>query len=81
MMIYGLGERLHQQRLLKNLSPKDVARIVNVSASIISNYENGERTSSLEMLVTLANLYRCSTDFLLGLSTNESVNKIDVYTA
>ena len=26
----------------------------------------GERTPSLENLVTLANFYRCSTDYLLG---------------
>ena len=77
-MIYGLSERLHKQRLLRNLSQKEVAKIVNVSASIISNYENGERTPSLEMLVALANLYRCSTDFLLGLNNDESANIIDV---
>ena len=39
-MIYGLGKRLQEQRMLKNLSQKEVAASVGVSASIISNYES-----------------------------------------
>ena len=61
-MIYGLGERLQEQRLLKNLSQKEVSKSIGVSASIISNYESGERTPSVEILVALARLYHCSTD-------------------
>lgn len=65
-MVKGLGERLHKQRTLLNLAQKEVANIVGVSPSIISNYENGERTPSVEILMALANLYHCSTDYLLG---------------
>lgn len=71
-MIYGLGERLQQQRQLKNLSQKQVADAINVSASIVSNYENGERTPSLEILVSLARLYQCSTDYLLGFEKSKN---------
>lgn len=74
-MINGLGERLQEQRLLKNLSQKEVANIINLSASIISNYENGERTPSLEILMALARLYQCSTDYLLGFEKIEH-NKV-----
>lgn len=77
-MIYGLGERLHEQRMLKNLSQKEVADIINVSPSIVSNYERSERVPSLEILVSLARLYQCSTDYLLGFQTAESDNMIDV---
>lgn len=42
-MIYGLGERLQEQRLLNKLSQKEVAAAIGVSASIISNYESAER--------------------------------------
>ena len=76
-MIQGLGDRLYKQRQLRKLSQKTVANITGVSASIISNYENGERTPSLEMLVALSNLYQCSTDYLLGINngdSNDSVN-------
>lgn len=77
-MIYGLGERLSEQRMLKNLSQKEVADIINVSPSIISNYERSERVPSLEILVSLARLYQCSTDYLLGFQTAESDNTLDV---
>lgn len=77
-MIYGLGERLREQRMLKNLSQKEVADIINVSPSIVSNYERSERVPSLEILVSLARLYQCSTDYLLGFQTAESDNTLDV---
>lgn len=66
-MVQGLGERLTEQRLLRKLSQKDVAASVGVSVSVISNYERGERTPSVETLMALAALYRCSVDYLLGL--------------
>lgn len=77
-MIYGLGERLQEQRILKNLSQKEVAFAVGVSASIISNYESGERTPSVEMLIALARLYHCSTDYLLGFEKIDKDKFLDV---
>ncbi|MFR5452186.1 MAG: helix-turn-helix domain-containing protein [Roseburia hominis] len=44
----------------------------------MSNYESGERTPSVENLMALANLYHCSTDYLLGFQTNENDNTLDV---
>lgn len=66
-MINGLGERLEQTRINLRLSQKEVAAAIGASASVISNYESGERTPSVENLMALANLYKCSTDYLLGL--------------
>ena len=77
-MIHGLGERLKSQRELKKLSQKQVAEIINVSASIVSNYENGERTPSLEILVALARTLNCSTDYLLGFEKLENDKVLDV---
>lgn len=76
-MIYGLGERLQEQRLLKNLSQKEVADIINVSPSIVSNYERSERVPSLEILVSLARLYNCSTDYLLGFEKSKNDKFVD----
>ncbi len=67
-MVNGLGERLQKQRLLLNISQKEAAATIGASASIISNYESGERTPSLENLIALARLYHCTTDYLLGFS-------------
>lgn len=76
-MVYGLGERLQQKRTCMKISQKEAAVTVGVSPSIISNYENGERTPSVEILMALANLYQCSTDYLLGLEKS-SDSFIDV---
>lgn len=72
-MIQGLGERLQQKRILAKLSPKAVANILGVSPAIVSNYERGERVPSVEVLMDLANLYHCSTDYLLGLNKDSTI--------
>lgn len=77
-MINGLSQRLQEQRMLKNLSQKQVASAIGVSASVISNYESGERTPSLEILMSLARLYHCSTDCLLGIDKSGSAKLLDV---
>ena len=53
-------------RVKLGYSQRTVAKLLNVSPSIISGYETGERTPSLENLRALAYFYRCSTDYLLG---------------
>lgn len=65
-MIKGLPEKLKQLRWQLNLSQRDVAKKLNVSPSIISCYETGERTPSAENLLALSYLYKCSVDYLLG---------------
>lgn len=77
-MVYCLGQRLQEQRMLKNLSQKEVAKSLGISASIVSNYESGERTPSVEILIALARLYHCSTDYLLGFDKTDKDKCIDV---
>lgn len=72
-MVQGLGNRLTEQRVLRKLSQKEVAAAIKVSVSVISNYEHGERTPSVETLMALAGLYRCSVDYLLGIDKGNSV--------
>lgn len=76
-MVHGLGERLQQKRSGLKISQKEAAEAIGVSYSIISNYEKNERTPSLEKLMALANLYRCSVDYLLGIEKSSHAS-IDV---
>lgn len=73
-MINGLPMRLREMRERSSLSQREVARRTNASASLISAYETGERTPSLEMLLSLSVLYGCSTDYLLGLKSPSSAD-------
>ena len=76
-MIEGLKQRLQAERKKHRLSQKDVAIALGTSASIISGYETGERSPSLENLIALSKLYNCSTDYLLGKEESSS-KTIDV---
>lgn len=77
-MISGLGERLQNLRKERRLSQKEVADALGISAAVVSNYESGERTPSLENLLSLADFYRCSTDYLLGKDKQIPTATIDV---
>ena len=65
-MIKGLPERLKELRMFNNLTQKAVSERLNLSTSIISGYETGERSPSTEILLALSYLYHCSTDYLFG---------------
>ena len=72
-----IGAIIAELRREKGLLQKDLSDILNMSPSNISNYENGERTPSVEMLMSLAGLYHCSTDYLLGLSKDTNDRLLD----
>lgn len=65
-MIDGLPQKLQALRRKYGYSQKRVAGTLGVSPSIVSGYETGERTPSVEVLLALSYLYQCSTDYLLG---------------
>ena len=65
-MIKDLPEKLKLLRIKYGYSQKQVADKVNISPSIISGYETGERTPSTDVLLSLSNIYNCSVDYLLG---------------
>ena len=73
-MIKDLPDKLRELRLMNHLSQKEVATKLDISPSVVSGYETGERTPSTENLLALSYLYKCSTDYLLGkVSDNPSV--------
>ena len=53
-MIMGLPNRLKKLRTNFRLSQRDVAKILEISPSIVSAYETGERTPSVEILLKLS---------------------------
>lgn len=77
-MINGLAERLKELRFNNGLSQRLVAKRLDVSPSIISGYETGERTPSTENLLALSYLYHCTTDYLLGREAISGCAVVDV---
>lgn len=59
---------LRQLRKLHGLTMKDVARIINVSESAISQYETGKREPDFSTLIILSEYFHVTTDYLLDLA-------------
>ena len=76
-MIEGLPTKLKQLREQYHYSQKEVANRLNISPSIVSGYETGERTPSTEILLKISSLYQCSTDYLLGRVTTTPTITLD----
>ncbi len=77
-MIKDLPNRLRDLRIKYGYSQKEVSEKIGVSPSIVSGYESGERTPSTQVLLSLAYLYGCSTDYLLGKQNDSSKLVLDV---
>ena len=62
-----IGEKIRNARIAKGLTQEQVAEAVLVSRQTISNWENENIQPSIDMLVSLANVFNVTTDYLLGL--------------
>ena len=77
-MIKGLPEKLQEFRAKYGYSQKQVAEKLEISPSIVSGYETGERTPSTDVLLSLSQIYHCSTDYLLGKESTNPPMILDV---
>lgn len=69
-----LNENIKLLRVQHHLSQVDVAKRLSVSKQCVSNWENDNVLPSIDMLVKLADLFGVSTDFLLGRSSELSLD-------
>lgn len=63
-----LGKRLIYLRKQKGLEPKDILKKFKFSSGRYSQYENGHRRPSFEILIEFAKFYNVSVDYLIGYS-------------
>ena len=63
------GKRIKELRLAFGWSQVELARRLNISKQTVSNWENDNIQPSIEMLIHLAEVFRVSTDYLLGRDT------------
>lgn len=61
-------DRLKEIRQDKDLTQRDIAKILNISQVIYSRYETGVRLIPVDLLIKLANYYKVSVDYVLGLT-------------
>jgi transcriptional regulator with XRE-family HTH domain len=71
----SIAKRLISLREQNKLSQTQVAKMIGVTPALISAYEKCERKPSIEKLLSLADIYHTSTDYILG-RTNTIDNAI-----
>ena len=68
-----LQERLKDLRVAHKLNLEELAKLTGISKSALGNYENDDyREINHGNLVVLAQFYKVSTDYLLGLTENKN---------
>lgn len=62
----ALSQRLKEERKKVGLTQQEVAEQINVTRAAYTQYETEQCQPSLDTLIKLANLYKCSIDYLVG---------------
>ena len=65
---YNLVSLMEENNMKQNV----VAEKIGVSEVTISRYISGKRTPRLDIIIKIANLFKVSTDYLLGITSNSS---------
>ena len=70
-----LYKRIRDLREDNDLTQREMAKNLNCSQQVYSNYELGQRDIPTDVLIKLSLFYNVSVDFILGLSDNPKINK------
>lgn len=73
----NIGERIRKKRKEQKLTQAELAKQVNVSSQVISNWERGYTTPDSEDVRNLAKALDVTTDFLHGLDKKNTTDKED----
>lgn len=65
--MHVLGERLRDLRVENGYIQKELAKLLNVTTTAYGYYEQDRNEPSLGSIIKLANFYKVSADYLLGL--------------
>ncbi len=68
-------KRLRDLREDRDLTQKQVAKELNCSQQVYSNYELGQRDIPTDILIKLSFFYDVSVDYILGLSETPKKQK------
>lgn len=63
-------QRIRDLREDRDLKQRQIAEYLRCSQQVYSNYELGQRDIPTDVLIRLAELYKVSVDYLLGLTNN-----------
>lgn len=67
------GERIARLRKRRSLTQPELAKIMNVSQSTMTSWENDRRSVSNDDLIKLADFFEVTTDYLLGREVDDNL--------
>ena len=70
-----LYRRIRDLREDRDKTQKEIARELNCSQQVYSNYELGQRDIPTDILIKLSKFYDVSVDYILGISDNPKILK------
>lgn len=77
-----LDTRLKALRLANNLTQRQLSARLGISVSAVSSYELGNNNPPYDVLISYADIFHVTTDFILGReSSNTSMVSVDGLTA
>lgn len=73
-----LNQRIRLLRQARNMSQVELANRLGVTKQSVSNWENDNIQPSIEMLIRLSAIFSVSTDYMLGIESDEYLNVSDL---
>jgi len=70
-----LYKRIRDLREDRDLTQREMAKNLNCSQQVYSNYELGQRDIPTDILIKLSVFYDVSVDYILGISDNPKKKK------
>ena len=68
-------KRIRDLREDRDFTQKEMAKALNCSQQVYSNYELGQRDIPTDILIKLSSFYNVSVDYILGISDNPKIQK------
>lgn len=69
-----VGDRIKELREKNSYTQSELAKKLRLSRSAVNAWEMGTSVPSTQFLVELSNLFNTSTDYILGINKDESVD-------
>ena len=74
----NMGEKLKSLRIENKYTQKQISERIGLAISAVSSYESGSRYPSYDVLVKLSRIYHVSTDYLLGVTSQRTIDVSDL---
>ena len=71
-----ISDKIKKLRNSYNINQVELAKELGVTKQCVSNWENDNILPSIEMLIKLSKYFNVSTDYLLGLSSELTINVV-----